>query len=138
MRFRAKEIQDYLTNLSNKPYNVSIRLFNQPSSYTFPLIAINTPKCEDYTMYSGLVKLKRVNVAIEIYAKAFSENGKIITSNDVIDDIGDWLDEVLLKKFGFKCTVTSPLLPYGDNKEVYRQVINYSGMLSNDGYIYQQ
>lgn len=137
MRFRAKEIQEYLTNLSDKPYNVNIRLFNQPSSYTFPLIVINTPKCEDHTMYGGLVKLKRINIAIEIYGKPLSVNGEVKTSTDVIDDIGDWLDEVLLKKFGFKCTVNSPLLPYGDNKEVYRQVINYSGILSNDGYIYQ-
>ena len=138
MNFNAKEIKDYLTELPNKPYNVSIRLFNKPTSYTFPLITIGGPKKEDYVMYNRLVKLKKVIFTIEIYAGYISENDEVIEPNEVIDTISEWLDSAIKEKYGMKAEFSSPLLPYGQTDDIYRQVISYTGILSNDGYIYQK
>lgn len=134
VEFDEQNIIDYLTSLTDKPYNVVVKEYYSMQEIKYPCMTVCMVEKSDRIVLQNKNKLVNIGFAFEIYAKSIKDK----TATYVLRQLENWLDAELKSKYGFQRNIGSPIMPVNKENSILREVITYSGIISEYGYIYKR
>lgn len=125
-------LDELIEKLKNHTFTIDIKDIRDPYSTKnpiYPMVTIEEITNRPFVQILDKELFSSIAYRFEVYARDTSQDSKVYTKREVVNNIGNEIDDLIKKNYGFRRIGDPQILPYGGDNTIIRYIVTYGGKI---------